>query len=330
MTQPAGVEPATWRATFDAQPIYGDGMNAVRLSPSRAAFLTGDAVPRDGGPWGHSSITVVDVATARGHVVRPNYVDAPSPYQVIPDDGGSPGGYHWLGPTFAADGVMYVLAPHNVVDPANGFGFRALGTDWATFDVRAEPHLIGLNPTPSSVDDPVTWSAGVWYDRASRYVYVAGVSRESTDGWTGHDVYVARVPISSVADPHAWSYLARWRWSPDPADALPVMTAPVDGGVETSFSFWRDAYGWHVASRLGGAWGRGDAPEVDVWTTTSIVSTEAAPPSWRRAKAIDLPLGEPNAYLANVHWELPRTPAGRLVVTYNQAGRETTWVAAAE
>lgn len=322
--------PEQWRATFDALPIFGDGMNSVRAG-NRAIFLTGDAVPRDGGPWAHSSLTVVDLTTLAGHVVRGNAEpSAGSPYQMIPDDEGTRDGkpgYHWLGPAFVADGIMYSLAPHNVVDPDNGFGFTTLGTDWAIFDVRAEPQFVGLAPVPGMIDDPVVWGAGVWYDRATRWVYVAGVSRASTDGWTGHDVYLARVRVSDIADPHAWVYLSSWHWSEDVTQARPILTSAADGGVETSFTFWKDVFGWHIASRLGGAWGHGDAPEVDVWSTrTPIAAGDGLKPSWRRVTAATLPIGEPNAYLAMLHPDLPLTPAGNTLVTYNQAGRETTWL----
>lgn len=313
MTAPTTAE--GWRDLFDTLPYYGDGMVSVRLDGRRLAFLTGDAVPRSGlGRWAHSTLTVVTDGTAW------LYVDDPlgdPPFQVIPDDATGLG-YHWFGPAFAAGGTLWSLAPH-VTPSTGGFRFESLGVDWARLDVGHRLRFRDLAATGHTVYGRVRWGSGVWYDRLANWVYVFGTSPEPVDGWTGHDVYVARSRpwvVDYLGSLH-WRYRADGFWSHYPDSARPVMRAAVSGGTESAFSAWRDATGWHVAGRRGGVWG---TPDLVLWTTTRL---DDADPVWTERVLAQLPTG---AYLPWVHPDVPLAD-GAVAATYNVAGQPASWLA---
>lgn len=294
---------AAWRAVFDAQPILGDGMISV---PGACAFLTGDAVPRSNGPWAHSSITLVHNGV--GHVVTPNHPGSQSPYQFIPD--GVDGSYHWFGPAVYNAGVMWAFAPRNQVTTDWPY-FASLGTDLvrASFVAGKDPVYSGTYATPTPPTG-VTWGASAYYDWP--YVYIFGTSTAATDGWTGHDAYLARVPFASITNPGAWRYRSDSAWVADPAQATPILTATDGGGLETAFTSWKDKTGWHLASRLGGAWGPAKSAR---WTSADLVD-------WTRVETADLPQ---DAYLVQEHPELPLA-SGKALLTYNQTGQESTFL----
>lgn len=304
-----------WAALFDTLPYYGDGMQSVRLDRRRVMFVTGDAVPRSGSaPWAHSTVTVVTDMTSRLIVGAPR---ATSIYQVVPNDE-TGDAYHWLGPVYACGGVVRSLAPY-VAPSAGGFGFTSLGTHWARFDVDWDVRFRDLVPTGHTVYDPVHWASGVWYDAPTNWVYVFGTSREPTDGWTGHDVYVARARpgrIDHAGSTH-WHYLADGLWSRDADDASPVMRTSDNGGTESAFSVWRDVDGWHVAGRRGGLWGTSD---LVMWTTWALEDVDGP---WNERVLAPLPDG---AYLPWVHPTV-RLADHRAAATYCVPGRPATWLA---
>jgi hypothetical protein len=293
--------PSTWASTFAQLPTYGDGNSSCAIDSGRVAFTTGDAISRYDGPSPHSTITVADSAD-RARVVQPGYAGLP-PYQAVPDHNAD-GSFHWLGPCFYASSHLYVLAP--LVRP-DGSGIR---TDLLSFRVPfgGSPRYDAgyLLPSTPGVD----WSGGVFYDKAAGWVYLFGTSHAATDDWTGRDVYAARTTIQSVTQASAWRfYRAGTGWSA--AAPTPWLVASRDGGVDLSFSVWRDLAGWHVVSRLGGPWG---SPEADRWTSKGIGW------SWSRSKLASLP---PDAYLVMDHREIK--PG---LLTYNQAGKPATWLLA--
>jgi len=307
---------AAWRAVFDAQPILGDGMISV---PGMCAFLTGDGVPRQPGPWAHSTITLVKAG--KGHVVTPNNPGSQSPYQFIPDS--ADGSYHWFGPGVFADNTLWSLAPHNRVSDIWPY-FVPLGTDLVRANAAPgqDPTYAGTYATPNPPAG-VTWGAAMWYDATSKFVYIFGRSSAVTDGWTGYDAYLARVPVAGIANPFAWRYWGQmapnWHgWTANPAQSTAILKAPRDGGVESTFTAWKDAGGWHLAARLGGAWGHNAAgvPVVSKWTSTNLLT------GWNRQELAQVP---EDAYLAQAHPELPLA-SGKLLVTYNQAGQESTFL----
>lgn len=312
MTSACGpTSAAQWRAVFDAQPILGDGMISV---PGMCAFLTGDGVPRSPGPWAHSTITLVKNGV--GHVVTPNNPGSQSPYQFIPD--GADGSYHWFGPGIYANSTLWSLAPHNTVTAAWPY-FAALGTDLvkATVPPVGDPIYVGTYATPAPLAG-VTWGAAMWYDAAAHTVYIFGRSSAATDGWTGFDAYLAKVPLARLTVPTAWSYKAGNGWSADPAAAAPVLLASRDGGLETSFTAWKDAAGWHLAARLGGAWGHNAAGAAVAaqWTSSNFAA------GWTRRELAVVP---EDAYLVQAHPELTLA-SGKLLVTYNETGQESTFL----
>jgi hypothetical protein len=306
--------PEGWQALFGSLPTYGDGNMSSILDSGRCAIVTGDAIARDGGAWAHSTITVLSGGT--GRVVRPAYPGTPSPYQAIPDRGD--GTVDWLGPAFFANGRLYSFAPR--IRPTGGGGWENIGVNVATFDVprRGDPRFASFLPTPTAIENPVYWSGGVYYDEPTRLVYVFGASAVATDGWTGHDVYAARVPLASLGVPARWSYFAAGgsagTWSPVQQDATPVLRSSVNGGAESAFSVFHDAHGWAVTSKRGGQWGPG---EVVRWSTPALGEP------WTETVLANIP---GDNYLHIEHWALPLTSSGRRLLTYNTAGLGATWV----
>lgn len=300
---PAYALPSTtdsWAATFKALPIFGDGMVSCALGSDRRAFVTGDATPRDGSAWAHSSITMVRGNVA--HVVRPNYPNTPSPYQVIPGEVTS---WHWLGPCAVSSGRLYVLAPKVAQSTAWPY-FTSVGHDLAVFRFTAttDPVFERIMPLPATAG--VSWSAGLTI--SGGYLQAFGSSDVATDGWTGHDVYTMRAPLTA---PTAWTFLGPTGYGPA-ANRAPVLSAPRDGGTETSYSVAREGTLWKLTSRLGGAWGSGAVAE---WTTPALGKP------WTRKTIATVPDG---AYIVWKHYGVLLSD-GRVPLTYNMAGFDATW-----
>jgi hypothetical protein len=295
---------------FATLPMYGDGNISTTLDGGRCAVLTGDAIPRIGGPWAHDTITVISGGGA--HVVRPAHANTPSPYQAVPDRGD--GTVDWLGPAFFAGGTLYSFAPK--IRPL-AEGWDNLGVNIAVFDVPAggDPRFSGFLPTATDIAGPVYWDGGVYYDPGSRYVYIFGASVAATDGWTGHDVYAARVRLDNLASPSAWTYLGSGSWTPVQAAAKPILRSSVNGGTETVFAVWRDSHGWNITSKRGGQWGPG---QIVRWSTTALGG------EWTETVLATIP---GDNYIHYEHWALPVTGARQHLFTYNTVGHDATWLA---
>jgi hypothetical protein len=297
---PATPTPEQWAATFEQLPTYGDGMPSCTIDSGRRVFLTGDAITRDGSaPWPHSTVTVV-AADNTAHVVVGGYPEQ-NQYQAVPET--EAGVFHWLGPCTYSAGRLYTLAP---VVRSDGSPVRV---DLVVFTVSpgGDPRYAAAYPLPQQ------WNGALWLDPASGLVYWWGASPQATDGWTGRDVYVARTPLGSITRADQWSYrTAAGTWVKAPAGIpAPVMTAPRDGGVDLSFTAWRDTGGWHLVSRYGGPWGTlNGVPTISEWTSATMAS-------WSRVDAMTVDL---RAYLFQVH-------RGLGVATYSVAGEPSPWVA---
>lgn len=306
-SSPVAPGPVQLAATFAALPTYGDGMPSCVIDSGRTVFLTGDATVRAGGPGPHSTVTVLD-ARGRAHVVRPGYPTtvAASPYQAVPEK--ETGRMHWLGPCIydAARRLLFALSP--VVEVGTGAGVRV---DLVTFRVvpGADPVYAGAYRMPRE------WAGALWLDPQSQLVYWWGASPQATDGWTGRDVFVARTPLALITNAGSWSYrTAAGTWSKLPDVAAAVMLAPLHGGVDLSFTAWRDASGWHVVSRYGGPWGK--TSPVD--TFASIF--EWTSPDLTRWVGREQARVDERAYLFQLH-------RGTGTATYSVAGRDSAWVA---
>lgn len=303
---------AGWAAAMKATALYGDGMISVALDARRCAFVTGDATPRDGSAWAHSSITVV--AGGKARPLKPGRY-GPSPYQVAPDY--PDGSYNWLGSSFTAGGRLYSFAPR--VRPSTAWPyFEALGTDllWFRYGPTTDPTFAGRTPLPA---DPggVSWGAGVWYDQPSGLVYILG--SQLADGWTGYSLRAARVPLGLLGDVRAWRYLTdAGGWAAGRQKAAPVLTA-ADGGTESTVSFWRDRAGWHVTSRRGGHWGTG----ITRWTTSALRPAG----TWSQLTLVTAEkLAGQQPYIAYEHAAIP-LGGGSRALTWNTAGNDATWTA---
>lgn len=307
--------PADWSALFKSMPMSGDGMVSVRLDNNRVAFLTGDSIPRAGGQWAHSTITVVNGSSAS--MAQPGYAGLNS-YQVIPETGEA---YHWLGPAVAPGNYrLYVLAP-KVKSIPEWPGFASIGVDVAvfTYSSTTAPTFKKFLDSPKVGSNPIEWSAGMVY--RGGYLYAFGVSKNATDGWTGRDAYVSRISINTMSY-SGWTYFNGSAWSTDPSKAKPILRSATDGGVENSFSATWTGTAWKLVSRYGGRWGPGKVTEWSTpvlgqpWSQTTLATVANDDP-----KTPD----DEGAYLAWKHYALGPI-SGHYLLTYNQPGEDATWL----
>lgn len=109
-------------------------------------------------------------------------------------------------------------------------------------------------------------------------VYVFGSSVQATDGWTGHDVFAARVALRDLGTPNRWRFFASGSWTPDQASATPILRTFGQRWHRNVFSVWRDGSGWELTSKRDGQWGPGaivrwTAPTLGTaWTETVVAN----------------------------------------------------------
>lgn len=285
-TEARPTSAAGWQQLYDSLPFYGDGMFSTALPSGGSLWTTGDAIRRGGGPWASSTLTVVDDCGVR-------QLAGPAPSAA--------GGVDWwAGPSAVAGGRLVVLGSLIRRTPGEGFGFAGVGTQIRTYTVPAAgglPRETGRRPAPASPAG-VRWSAGAWNGGPDGWLYVWGTTEGRPGEW-GSDVFLARVDQRTLT---MWRYWTGTAWSTSAGAVRPVLRA-VDGmGADTAFSVRRDAAGWHLYTRRGGAWGGEHGEYVggpQKWT-------------WR-------PYGTEPGYLASAHDEV-RLSSGRRLVTVNVDG----------
>lgn len=230
---PAGPEDAAgWQALYDGLPYRGDGNFSTRLPDGRSAWVTGDAIPRDGGTWASNTVTVVD---GIGSWQTPN---------VLPDVDGVKS---WLGPVAIVDGKLVALVSR--VRHVDAWpGFEPVGTAVASMRLGAGewwPTVEQVVATPWSADS-VNWTAGIY--PYCGYVYIFGTRQ--IPGTPAFDVYLARMPTADLHTVSAWRYwVSPGRWTT--GTPAPILAA----GTDSAFSVRRSSAGWHLYTRHDGAHG---------------------------------------------------------------------------
>jgi hypothetical protein len=126
------------------------------------------------------------------------------------------------------------------VRPITG-GWEPVGANIAGFDVPADgdPRFSHFLPTPTAVTGAASWNSGVSTIRWAATSTSLGASVAATDGWTCHDVYVARVRLRDLGSVTRWRYFASGSWTDVQADATPILRSSINDGAETLFSVWK-------------------------------------------------------------------------------------------
>lgn len=193
----------------------------------------------------------------------------PNSLQLIPDDGRS-----WFWPTagVAVGKKVFVFVQRMVSTDANSWEFDLAGMDVAVFSVSREgfPLFERVVGTPgsrlSSSAGAAAWGAAVVADGPWLYVY--GSQRPREDLVFGHEVYVARVRSSQVADASRWRFWDGSGWGAAQSAAVSLLDAA--GGPENVFSVLPVAGSSAVAlvSKSDGFLG----PSVSLWVAQDKTS----------------------------------------------------------
>jgi len=248
----------------------GDGVSAVRLSPSQIAWFFADTYLGPAGPGiGYSHLggflhNSVVMQTTEHH--RTNWVTltggracpgptafgrAQSVINAPTTDQGQE--RYWDGDGMRVGGT--VVKFYNLYQPGP-FPFVALGTVIARFSVSKlsaaghgprygaviRPKLTQLPTyTPPDGGTPIIWgSALLTSGQAGQTVYVYGWQSPYDPG-PNRQLYLARVSAARLADFGAWQFYSQGRWVDSQSQALPVVPLLGNLDVPSGFSVVHEA-----------------------------------------------------------------------------------------
>jgi len=256
----------------------GDATLSVRLPTGRVAWIFADTLFADG-RFLHSTVIMQSGGcfTAVGA-------------QFLPSD---PDGTYWWpeAATDLPDGTVLVVA-------GDGFGPNlraAVAREKAgalVFD-----HWLATWPQPWN---GVSYSAALLVDGRTLLVY--GTSSYGTPFAYGKQLWLASVPIASIADAQTWH----------------LPSAPLWGnagdGVDTAVGAWKDGRGYHVLSLRNGVYGDG-----------AVISLDSAAPSGPFAERVRFTYNPPGQlrYNVAVHPEARLAGGGMLVSINNNWADES-------
>jgi hypothetical protein len=251
----------------------GDGVSAVRLSPSQIAWFFADtylgpAGPRIGyshlGGFLHNSVVMqttehhrTSFVTLTGGRACPgptSFGRAQSVIDAPTTDQGQE--RYWDGDGMRVGGT--VVKFYNLYQPGP-FPFVALGTVIARFSVSKlsaaghgprygaviRPKLTQLPTyTPPDGGTPIIWGSALLTSgppgQAGRTVYIYGWQSPYSSG-PNQQLYLARVSASRLADFGAWQFYSQGRWVDRQSLAMPVEPLLGNLAVPSGFSVVREA-----------------------------------------------------------------------------------------
>jgi hypothetical protein len=247
----------------------GDGVSAIRLSPSQIAWFYADTYLGPAGPtigyshlggFLHNSVVMQTTAHRRtsfvtltgGHACPgpTNFGNARSVLQAASTSQGQE--RYWDG-----DGMKVgnsVVKFYNLYEPGP-FPFTALGTTIARFGVSKlsaaghgprfgaviRPKLTTLpSYTPPGGGTPIIWGSALLTQpgqsgAAGQTVYVYGWQSPDTSSPT-RQLYLARVSVSRLADFGAWQFFSSGRWVDSQSQAMPIEPLLGSLNVPSGFS----------------------------------------------------------------------------------------------
>jgi hypothetical protein len=250
----------------------GDGISAVRLSPSQIAWFFSDSSLGPAGPdiglseqsgFVHNLVVMQTVSTGQGGsksrdklvtvtgggaCTEPDQPSRASPVVSAANAGGGEHERYWGG-----DGL---LVGSDVLHFYTGFrpaAFIPVSTVLADFPVGQlsnagngpafgavlRPSITNLpNYVPQRGGTPIVWGAAVLRQGSTAFIY--GWQSPSKNS-SVHNCYLAKAPLSRLTDLATWRYYAgNGRWASSQAGARPI-TAGVSGTIDTAFSVVRAA-----------------------------------------------------------------------------------------
>jgi hypothetical protein len=209
-------------------------------------------------------------------------------------------------------GRLYSFTGH--VKAISG-GWTDMGKSLAEFTWDGKNSIVysGRYSTPSTNRPDRKLVNGVWtysihWGAAAvtygPYHYVYGVYRQ--EGWFGHRVYVARVPVGQIRYRSSWRFWNGSGWGTTESSARQVISE--FGGPEASFSVAVDAGKFKIVSKKDGTFGSSVLRWQSAWVQGPYSTTVVASVPWTEAD---------NTYLVQAHYDMPRWSDGRVPLTWS-------------
>lgn len=244
----------------------GDGVSAVRLSPSQIAWFFSDSSLGPAGPdiglseqsgFVHNLVVMQTIAGGRSKLVTatgggactaPGQPSHATPVVSAANAGGVSRERYWGGDGLqvGADVLHFytgyrpgAFIPVSTVIADFPVGQLASAGSGPPFGAVLQPRITNLpNYVPQPGGTPIVWGAALL--RRGGTVYIYGWQSPRKDS-SEHNCYLAKVPVSQLADVPAWRYYAgNGRWTASQASAQPIV-AGVSRTIDTAFSVIRTA-----------------------------------------------------------------------------------------
>ncbi len=244
----------------------GDGVSAIRLSPSQIAWFFSDSSL---GPAGsdiglsessgfvHNLVVMQTLTPTQNRLVTatggaacgsPDQPSHAMPVVSSANAGGGPHERYWGGDglRIGSDVLHFYTGyrpasfiPVNTVIADFPVGQLAAAARGPAYGAVLQPRITNLqNYVPEPGGTPIVWGAALLRRGSTVYIYGwQSPSKHSSE----HFCYLARAPLSQLVDMSAWRFYAGdGVWAASQARARPI-TAGVSGTVDTAFSVTKAA-----------------------------------------------------------------------------------------
>jgi hypothetical protein len=244
----------------------GDGVSAVRLSSSQIAWFFSDSSLGPAGPdiglsqesgFVHNLVVMQTMshgqnrlvtATGGGACTEPDQPSHAIPVVSSANAGGGPHERYWGGDGLAvgADVLHFytgyrpgAFIPVSTIIADFPVGQLASAGSGPAYGAVLQPRITYLpNYVPQPGGTPIVWGAALLRRGGTVYIYGWQSPRKNS---SEHNAYLAKAPISQLADVTAWRYYGGdGRWAASQSSARPIA-AGVSGSIDTAFSVIRAA-----------------------------------------------------------------------------------------
>ena len=244
----------------------GDGVSAVRISPSQIAWFFSDSSLGPAGPdiglsqesgFVHNLVVMQTTSPSQNKLVTVTgggactSPDQPSRARPVISSVNAGGGEHeryWGGDGLqVGSDVLHfytgfrpgAFIPVSTVIADFPVGQLASAARGPAFGAVLQPHITNLpNYVPERGGTPIVWGAALLRQGSTVYIYGWQSPRKDS---SAHNCYLAKAPVSRLADLEYWRFYAgNGRWAAGQASARPI-TAGVSQSIDTAFSVVRAA-----------------------------------------------------------------------------------------